>query len=128
MKVIWSDESSIVLGRKSRRRRCIRKKGQAYLRRHCDGTMKSGRVSIMVWGCFSNERPGPLIVCDIGEVNADVYLEILSEGVIEFINELLTLEEGSDTITVATDDAFLFMHDNAPCHTAKKVQQFLKLR
>jgi hypothetical protein len=82
----------------------------------------------MVWGCFSNGRPGPLIVCDTGGVNADVYLEILSEGVIEFINELLTPEEGSDTITVATDDAFLFMHDNAPCHTAKKVQQFLKLR
>src|SRR5579862_7152602 len=128
MKVIWSDESSIVLGQKSRQRRCIRKKGQAYLRRHCDGTLKSGSVSIMVWGCFSNGRLGPLIVCDIGGVNADVYLEILLEGVIEFIDELLTLEEGSDTITVATDDAFLFMHDNAPCHTAKKVQQFLKLR
>lgn len=118
MKVIWSDKSSIVL--RQRRQRCIRKKGQAYLRRHCDSTVKSGRVSIMVWGCFSNGKPGPLIVCDTGGVNADAYLEILSEGVIEFINELLTPEEGSDTITVATDDAFLFMHDNAPCHTAKK--------
>jgi hypothetical protein len=89
--------------------------------------VKSGRVNIMVSGCFSNGRPGPLIVCDTGGVNADVYFEILSEGVIEFINELLTPEDESDTITVATDDAFLFMHNNAPCHTAKKVQQFLKL-
>ena len=46
--VIWSDESSIILGRKSRRRRCIRKKGQAFLARHCDGTVKSGKITIMV--------------------------------------------------------------------------------
>ena len=126
MKMIWSDESSIVLGRKSRRRRCIRKNGQAYLRRHCDGTVKSGRVSIMVWACFSNGKLGPLLVCETGGVNADAYLQILSEGLATFINELLTPDEGSDTIRVATDDAFLFMHDNAPCHTAKKVQQYLK--
>jgi len=30
LRVIWSDESSIVLSRKSRRRRCIRKRGDAY--------------------------------------------------------------------------------------------------
>lgn len=128
LKVIWSDESSIVLGRKSRQRRCIRKKGQAFLRRHCDGTVKSGKVTMMVWACFSDGKPGPLIVCDTGGVNADAYLKILSNGVVEFINELLEPETVSDTIRVATDDAFLFMHDNAPCHTAKKVQEFLKLR
>ena len=81
----------------------------------------------MVWACFSNGKPGPLIICDSGAVNADAYLKILSDGVVEFITELLIPEEGSDSIRVATDDAFLFMHDNAPCHTAKKVQQFLKL-
>jgi len=88
--------------------------------------VKSGRVSIMVWGCFSQGKPGPLIVCETGGVNANAYLEILSEGVVKFIDELLTPEETSDTITVATDDTFLFMHDNAPCHTAKKVAKFLK--
>ena len=82
----------------------------------------------MVWACFSNGKPGPLIICDSGAVNADAYLKILSDGVVEFITELLIPEEGSDSIRVATDDAFLFMHDNAPCHTAKKIQQFLKLR
>jgi hypothetical protein len=89
--------------------------------------VKSGKVSIMVWACFSNGRPGPLIVCDNGAVNADAYLQILTEGLATFIDELFTPEEGSDTITVATDDAFLFMHDNAPCHTAKRVEQYLKV-
>ena len=82
----------------------------------------------MVWACFSNDELGPLIVCDSRGVNADTYLKILLKGVVKFINTLLTPEEYSDTITIATDDAFLFMHNNAPCHTAKKVQQFLKLQ
>ena len=65
----------------------------------------------------------------VGEslVNADAYLQILTEGLATFIDELFTPEEGSDTLTVATDDAFLFMHDNAPCHTAKRVEQYLKV-
>jgi DDE superfamily endonuclease/Transposase len=126
MRVIWSDESSIVLGRKTRRRRCIRKKGHAHLARHCDGTVKSGKITMMVWACFNGVKPGPLIVCDAGSVNADRYLDILCDGVVTFVNELLTPISGSDTITVATGDSFLFMHDNAPCHTAMKVTQFLK--
>jgi len=126
IRVIWSDESTIILGRKSRRRRCIRKRGHAFKARHCDGTVKSGRVSIMVWACFSGEKVGPLIVCDTGSVNADRYLEILDDGVVSFINELLQPHEGSDTIEVAANNAFLFMHDNAPCHTAKKITRFLK--
>jgi transposase len=128
MRVIWSDESAIVLGKKSRRRRCIRKKGHAHKARHCDGTVKSGKITIMVWGCFNGLKPGPLIVCDAGSVNADRYLDILHDGVVTFVNEMLTPAPGSNTITVATSDTYLFMHDNAPCHTAKKVTQFLKKR
>jgi len=127
-KVIWSDESAIVLGRKSRRRRCIRKKGQAFLSRYCDGTVKSGKVTIMVWACFTGAGPGPLIVCDAGSVNADRYLEILKDGVVTLVDKLLEVPPGADSIVVATDDTFLFMHDNAPCHTATKVKNFLKKR
>lgn len=83
--------------------------------------MKSGRVSIIVWACFSNGRSGPLIICETRGVNADAYLQILVEGVVKFIDELFTPDEASDTIIVASHDAYLFMYDNAPCHTAKKV-------
>ena len=128
MRVIWSDECSIVLGRKSRRRHCIRKKGHAYKARHCDGTVKSEKVTMMVWTCFSGAKVGPLIVCEAGSVNADRYLEILEHGLITFVNDLFTLQSESDTITVVTNDSFLFMHDNAPCHTAVKVKQYMKRR
>jgi transposase/DDE superfamily endonuclease len=127
-RVIWSDESAIVLGQRSRRRRCIRKNGQAFLPRYCDGTVKAGRVTMMVWACFTGSKVGPLIVCDAGSVNADRYLDILRDGVITFTNDLLNPPPGADSITVATDDTLLFMHDNAPCHTARKVTQYLKNR
>jgi hypothetical protein len=45
-----------------------------------------------------------------------------------FIEELLTSSGDSDTIEVATSDAYLFMHDNSPCHTASKVTNYLKQR
>lgn len=128
MRVIWSDESSIVLGRKSRRRRCIRKKGHAYKKRHCDGTVKSGKITIMVWACFNGGKVGPMIVCNTGNINADRYIEILENGTVSFIEGLLTLSEDSETIEVATPDAYLFMHDNAPCHTAIKVANYLKMQ
>ena len=125
-RVIWSDESAIVLGRKSRQHRCIRKKGQAFLARHCDGTVKSGKITMMVWACFSGVGPGPLIVCEAGSVTADRYIEILNDGAITFVETLLKPEPGADSITVATENTFLFIHDNAPCHKAAKVTKFLK--
>jgi len=127
-RVIWSDKCSIVLGRKSRQRRCIRKKGHAYLARQCDGTVKSGKVTVMVWRCFTGSGPGPLIVCEAGNVNADRYLDILRDGVVTFINSLIESMKSADSITVATNDTFLFMYDNAPCHTAGKVTKFLKTK
>ena len=102
------------------------KKGHAFKARHCNGTVKSGKVSIMVWACFSGDKVGPLIVCNAGNVNADRYLEILEDGVVSFINEILQPCEGSDTIEIAAKDACLFINDNAPCHTTTKVTQFLK--
>jgi hypothetical protein len=83
---------------------------------------------MMVWACFSGVGPGPLIVCETGSINADKYIDILNDGVITFVETLLEPALGADSITVATEDTFLFMHDNAPCHKAAKVTKFLKKR
>ena len=82
----------------------------------------------MIWACFTGAGSGPLIVCDAGNVNADRYLEILKDSVVTFVDTLLKSASDADSITVAIDDTFLFMHDNAPCHTATKVTTFLKKR
>ena len=89
---------------------CIQRKDQAHI------------------ACFTGAGPGPLIVCEAGNVNADRYLNILRDGVVTFVDTLIKPAQGADSIIVATDDTFLFIHDNAPCHTVTKVTKFLKTK
>jgi hypothetical protein len=97
-----------------------------YKIRYYDDIVKSGKISIMIWVCFSGAKVGPLIVYNIGNINADRYIEILENGAITFIDELLNTSEDPETIQVATSDAYLFIHDNISCHTAIKVKNYLK--
>ena len=107
-RVIWSPELSIVLGRKSRRRRCLRKPGTAHLSRHCDKTVKSGKVTLMVWACFSGNKVGRLIPCNVGAINSDHYLSILMDGVVSFVEELFANKLDSDTIAVVTSHSYIY--------------------
>jgi len=79
----------------------------------------------MIWACFTDERLGPLIICDEGGIGADEYEEILYDGLFSLIDDLLEPPEDSDTIQVADENTFLFMQDNAPCHKAMEVLEFL---
>ena len=80
----------------------------------------------MVWACFTGERLGPLIVCEEGGIGADEYEEILYDGLFSLIDDLLEPPEDPETIQVANDNTFLFMQDNAPCHKATAILEFLK--
>ena len=82
----------------------------------------------MVWACFNGMKVGPLIVCESGNVNADRYIEILENGAVSYIGSLSNPSSGSNTTTTLNNDTVLFMHDNAPCHTAHKVTQYLKTK
>jgi transposase len=70
-------------------------------------------ASVMVWACFSGARGrGSLYFLPKSKtMNSEVYLNVLEE-------KLLPVFE--------IHEATMFMHDNAPCHTAKKVSKFLK--
>ena len=72
----------------------------------------------MVWGCFTGNRLGPLIVCEEGGIGADEYEDILYDGLFSLIDDLLEPPEEPETIQVVTRDIYLFMQDNAPCHKA----------
>ena len=124
-KVIWSDESSIWIGVSPRRQWVIRPKGERFNSRYVKKTFKSAQVKVMIWACFTGERLGPLIVCDEGGIRADEYEEILYDGLFSLIDDLLELPEDPDTIQVADENTFLFMQDNAPCHKATEVLEFL---
>jgi hypothetical protein len=71
----------------------------------------------MVWGCFTDKRLGPLIVCEEGGIGADEYEDILCDSLFSLIDDLLEPPEEPEMVRVATHDTYLFMQDNAPCHT-----------
>ena len=108
--VIWSDETSV--------RQCPQGKDLLY-RVHSsskiddlpvNGQIHSGGFSVMFWGCFSKLGLGPLVAVE-GTMNAQNYLELLRDTVLPEIS--------------AAGRPMVFMQDNAPCHKAHIVMNFL---
>jgi len=124
-KVIWSDECSVWIGVNPRRQWIIRPPGEKFNRKYTKKTFKSAQVKVMVWACFTGERLGPLIVCDEGGIGANEYEDILYDGLFSLIDDILQPPE-SDTIRVADENAFVFMQDNAQCHKAECILEFLQ--
>ena len=58
----------------------------------------------------------------------DEYEEILYDGLFSLIDDILEPPEDPDTIQVADVNTFLFMRDNATCHKAQEVLEFLAER
>jgi len=124
-KVIWSDESSIWIGVNPRRQWVIRPKGERLNPKYVKKTFKSAQVKVMIWACFTGERLGPLVVCDEGGIGANEYEDILYDGLFSLIDDLLEPPKDAETIQVANENTFLFMQDNASCHKAQEVLDFL---
>src|SRR5215469_15704646 len=82
-----------------------RKRGENYKAECIAPSFKSGRQSVMVWGCFVGDKLGPLVLCEEGKMKAVDYCKVLEENFLPFWHEL--------------DDGALFMEDGAPIHTAK---------
>jgi len=61
-KVIWSDETSVEIGRQSRQIKVWRRHGER-LKKHClIPTFKSGRTSVSVWAAFMGERKSGIAI------------------------------------------------------------------
>jgi hypothetical protein len=121
-----SDESSIWIGENPRRQWVVRPQGQRLNPRYVKKSFKSAQVKVMVWGCFTDKRLGPLIVCEEGGIGADEYEDILCDGLFSLIDDLLEPPEEPEMVRVATHDTYLFMQDNAPCHKAREILDFLE--
>lgn len=123
-KVIWSDESSMWIGVNPRRQWVIRPPGERLNPKYVKRTFKNAHVKVMVWACFTGDRLGPLVVCDEGGIGANEYEDILYDGLFSLIDDILQPPD-SDTIQIADENTFLFMQDNAPCHKAECIHEFL---
>ena len=101
--IVWSDECSVEVGH-SRRKRIWRRPGERHQVDCIQPTFKSGRTSVMMWGCFIGNKIGPLVLCP-GKMNSEKYCAILEEHLIQFLKKL----EGNP----------LFMEDNASIHKSQ---------
>jgi hypothetical protein len=124
-RVIWSDESSIWVGVNPRRQWVIRPPGERLNRKYVKKTFKSAQVKVMVWACFTGDRLGPMIICDEGGIGANEYEDILYDGLFSLIDDLLAIPEDAEEVQIADENAFVFMQDNASCHKADTVLEFL---
>jgi hypothetical protein len=79
-RIIWTDESSVELGKNTRIPRVWRLPGEAYLEKCLVPTFKSGRTSVMVWGCIAYDRKGPLVVLPAGQHSGADYVELVLAG------------------------------------------------
>lgn len=123
-KVIWSDESSIQIGFDARQIMVFRRPGEQLLPECLRSSFKSKRVNIMVWGCFAWDRLGPLIICESGGIGGDEYFEILSDGLLSFVDDLLG-PNMEDTAIIRQPNDVIFMHDEAPCHKSPAAVELL---
>lgn len=110
-KVLWSDESKFeVFG--SHRRVFVRRRVGERAREECIvPTVKHGGGSVMVWGCFGNNRVGDLIKID-GILNKEGYKQILEDNALP--SGLRLIGRG-----------FVFQEDNDPKHSSKLCRGFL---
>lgn len=119
--VIFSDESSVEIGKQSRQIRVWRYAGERFNTECLAPTFKSGRKSVMVWGCFAGGTKGPLIFCDENKegnerINSNTYITILNSYLLPF----------ERTVHELTGKPAVFQQDNAPIHTAKITKEWFK--
>ena len=111
-KVMFSDESTFRTLRAVHKRVRRPLKSYKYSSQYTVKTMKHPE-SVMVWGCFTGDvgRGGLFFLPKNTTMNSERYIDVLENHMKPFMK-----------IHKATH----FLQDGAPCHTSKKVKQYLK--
>lgn len=105
-KILWSDESKFNLFGSDGRVYVRRRMGEEYLPECVQPTVKFGGGNVMMWGCISCDGVGPLVKVE-GRMNGNDYIKLLSASLLPFMRSM--------------GPQYIFMDDNAPCHRAKSV-------
>jgi transposase len=113
-KVIWTDESSVEIGKESRRCTVWRKPGERYRKECLVPTFKSGRQSVMVWGCIAYGKQGPLVRIPSDKRKGADYVELIMQGPLQDFCVELRKEHGT----------VLVMEDGAPVHRSRVAKNF----
>ena len=90
-------------------------KQEKYAPQNVQGKTRDGQLSQMIWGCFVSNKLGPIVFIN-GTVNSDVYIQLLHENFLPYVDALQ-----ADNVT-----NIVFQQDNAPPHVSRKTRQFLE--
>lgn len=110
--VLFSDESRILLHRVDGRLRVRREVGQRFQEDCVMGTIAHGGGSVHVWGAIHYGGRTNLVVL-VENVNADSYRRVLETHMVPYARAHFGRN-------------FLFQHDNAPAHRARRLQGYLE--
>jgi transposase len=113
-KIIWTDESSVEIGKQSRQVMVWRRPGERYSQNCLSPTFKSGRQSLMVWGCIAHGRLGPLIRMPKGRQKGVDYIDVVLDG--PLLDFYMELSEERGLVAVR--------EDGAPVHRCKLAQEY----
>ena len=113
-RIIWTDECSVEIGKGSRPVWVYRRPGERYIEKCLTGTFKSGRQSLMMWGCMAHGRLGPLLRMGKGERSGVDYVNSVLSGPLWDL--YMELSEKRGLVAV--------MEDGAPIHRAGIAKRF----
>ena len=116
-RVFWSDECAVQKDSDDLQMWVFRHadKREKYLPKNVRGRAKGGGLFQMIWGCFAGTKLGPIVFLD-GTINADVYIAMLQNNLLPFIDAVIA--DG------ATD--VVFQQDNATPHIAKRTHAWFE--
>lgn len=115
--ILWTDESSFEIGKNSRQVRTWRLPSERFHSSCLTPSFKSGRQTVMIWGCFMWGKRGPLVVLPKGSINGAKYIEVMEEAMLDF-----WMEQSEERGYV------IIQEDNAPIHTCKQAKQWRESR
>src|SRR5579859_5712289 len=111
--MVWSDECAVQKDSDGRQVWIFRhqNKHENYDPKNIQGREKGGRLFQMIWGCFAGSKSGPIVFID-GTVNTDVYIAVLQDNLLPFIDTLVA--DGLMDV--------IFQQDNATPHISKRTR------
>jgi transposase len=115
--ILWTDESSFEIGKNSRQVHVWRKPSERFDSSCLTPSFKSGRQTVMVWGCFMWGKRGPLVIMPKGSINGAKYVEVMEEAMLDF-----WMEQSEERGYIVLQE------DNAPIHTCKQAKEWRKSR
>jgi len=116
--ILFSDKSLFKKNNDGHQKLIFRRqtKTEKYALQNVQGKKKGVGLSQMVWGCFIDDKLGPLVFID-QTVDKDTYIQILAQNLLPFID--LLRENGTVHI--------IFQQDNAFPHHAKATIDWLQV-